>query len=162
MKLLTPEQLLTVTRDAILSAQYCIMTSISESGNPNSRLMQPYEPETDLTIYLGTSPHSRKVGEIQGNQRVNLSYHSSRENAYVSMMGNASIEDNISMRSYYWREEWRVFFPGGPDSDDYTLIKFVPDRIEVMNLARNICRVPYGLRPYILIKENNDWVVSES
>lgn len=161
MKQLTIEQLLTVAKDAIISTSYCFLISISESGQPNARLMQPYEPDEELTIYLGTSPQSRKISEITSNPKVSLTYHSPRENAYVTMIGPAVIENDLQLRRKYWREDWRIFFPGGPDSDDYTLIKFTPQRIELMNLARNICQHPYGLRPCILLREDQNWVASE-
>ena len=161
MKRLTVEQLLTVAKDAILSTYYCFLITISESGVPNARLMQPYEPEDDLTVFLGSSPQSRKVSELQGNNRASLAYHSLRENAYVTMIGTASIENDVATRQKYWRDEWKIFFPGGPLSGDYTLVRFAPCRIEVMNLARNIYQQPYGLRPCILVRENDTWVASE-
>lgn len=161
MKKLTAEQLITVAKDVMLSTFYCMLITISESGTPNARLMQPYEPEEDFSIYMGTSPRSRKISELEGNNRITLAYHSPRENGYVSLTGNATLEFDPELRKKYWREDWRIFFPGGPDSDDYTLIRFKPQRIEVMNLARNICQQPYGLRPCILVKEQENWVVSE-
>jgi general stress protein 26 len=157
MKQLTTEQLLTIAKDAILATQYCFLITLGEAGQLNSRLMQPYEPTEDFIIYMGTSPRSRKVSEIQGNQHVTLSYHSPRENAFVTLIGSATLETDFSLREKYWREEWRIFFPGGADSDDYILIKFVPNRIEVMNLARNISLKPYGLRAATLLKLGDSW-----
>ena len=121
--------------------------------------MQPYEPQNDFTIYIGTSPRSRKVSEIQGNNHVTLSYHNPRENAFVTLIGAATLESDIDLRKKYWREEWRIFFPGGADSDDYILIKFIPQRIEIMNLARNISLKPYGLRATVLHRIGDTWEV---
>jgi general stress protein 26 len=157
MKQPTTEQLLTIAKDVILATQYCFLITLGESGQINSRLMQPYEPAEDFTIYLGTSPRSRKISEIQGNKEVTLSYHSPRENAFVTLIGTCTLESDISLRKKFWREEWRIFFPGGADSDDYILIKFVPQRIEVMNLARNISLKPYGLRAATLVKMGDVW-----
>lgn len=157
MKQLTIEQLLTIARDAILATQYCFLITLGESGQLNSRLMQPYEPGEDFTIYIGTSPKSRKVSEIQGNNHVTLSYHNPRENAFVTLIGTATLEGDIDLRKNYWREEWRIFFPGGADSDDYILIKFIPQRIEIMNLARNISLKPFGLRATVLHRIDDRW-----
>ena len=53
-----------VARITIEPKDYCFLITQSESGRANARLMQPFKPEEDLTIWFGSSPRSRKVREI--------------------------------------------------------------------------------------------------
>jgi general stress protein 26 len=66
MKQPTTEQLLTIAKDVILATQYCFLITLGESGQVNSRLMQPYEPAEDFTIYLGTVPGPEKSAKYKG------------------------------------------------------------------------------------------------
>jgi general stress protein 26 len=122
--------------------------------------MQPFEPEEDLTIYFGASPRSRKVREIERNQEVTVTYQNSREHAYVCLLGQAQIEKGIEARRKYWREEWAIFWPGGPESEDYVLIKFVPSRIELMNISRKIAPEP-RTQPAALVRVGEGWAVPD-
>jgi general stress protein 26 len=107
--------------------------------------MQPFEPQPNLIIWLGTSPKSRKVREIHSNDQVTLGYAYAQEGAYVTLTGTASIEDDKTLRQRFWRKEFADFWPSGPEDDDYALIKFVPSRIELMNIAQGVAPEPFGL-----------------
>jgi hypothetical protein len=51
------------------------------------------------------------------------------------------------------------FWPAGPEGDDFILILVRPYQIDIMNLEQGIAPEPYGLRPLILTKELERWVV---
>ncbi len=156
-----PEQLLQVTRTTMRAAEFCFLITLSESGAPNARLMEPFEPRKDLSLWFGSSPRSRKVAEIQRDARISVAFGHAADAAYVTLSGLAEVVDDIRERKRHWREEWAVFWPSGPAGDDYVLIKFVPSRIEVMNFARKVAPQPYGLRPAVLVRTGGAWVVAE-
>ena len=143
------------------SAEYCFLITLSESGEPHARLVQPFEPEQDLTIWVGTWKESRKVGEIQKDNRVTLAFHDKEDTAYVTLLGSAQLEKDIKKRRKYWRRDWIGFLPKGPEGDDYVLIRFIPSRIELMNFGRGILPKPYGLRPAVLVRSGESWVVAD-
>lgn len=157
---MTAQAWLNAAKSTIQAATYCFLITQSERGQTNARLMQPFEPEEDLTIYLGASPRSRKVREIERNQEVVVTYQNSREHAYVCLLGRAQIETEIEARRKYWREEWAIFWPGGPESENYVLIRFVPSRIELMNISRNIAPEP-RTQPAVLVRAGEGWAVPD-
>lgn len=161
MTSITPEQLVEATKATIQAAKYCFLITISTSGHPNARLMQPHLLESDLTIWFGTSASSRKVREIRYDGRVTAAYHDPEETAYVTLLGSAEVVDDPDLQRTYWREDWLDFFPGGPETDDYLLIKFTPFRVEVLNFARDVVPRPYGLRPAVMVRAGETWVVLE-
>jgi general stress protein 26 len=162
MVLITPEQLTEAAKATIEAAKYCFLITVDESAVPHARLMQPFTPEEDLTVWLGTSLQSRKVREIYHNSRVSLAFYDVKETAYITLSGCATLEKDLQKRKRYWREEWKFFFPAGPTEGDYGLIHFVPVRVELMNFARRLTPEPYGLQPAVMIRANGSWIVTES
>jgi len=159
---ITLERALEAARTSLKSVEYCFLITLGESGAPHARLVQPFEPEEDLTLWVGTWEKSRKVKEIQRDNRVTLAYYDEEDTAYVTLVGSADIESDREKRKKYWREEWLGFLPEGPEGDDYVLIKFVPERIEIMSFGRGILPEPYGLRPAVLVRSADTWVVADT
>ena len=149
--------LLETARTTIKNAEYGFFVTAGESGPPNARLMQPYEPEKDLTIWLGASPRARKIRDLERDNRATLTFFDPTETGYVTLQGTAEVSTDLNLRKKHWRVYWNDFYPGGPESDDYVLIKFTPNRIELMNFAQKVMPQPYGLRPAILLLEGTSW-----
>jgi general stress protein 26 len=160
MNTLTTEQLLDAARALIKSTEYCFFITERTDGHPHARLMQPYEPEGDFTIYLGASPRSRKVREVLKQPKASIAFYNQQETAYITLLGTASVVDDSALRQKYWRSNWNDLFPGGPESSEYVLIKFVPDRIEMMNYAHQAMPQPYTLHPTMLERRGTSWKVS--
>jgi len=156
------QALLSAARAVMEGAEFCFLITHSRQGEMHARLMQPFLPEEDLSVWFGASRDSRKVREIEANHLVTLTYHYSAENAYVSIQGRASLTDELSLRKRYWRQRWFEFWPDGPEGGDYFLIQVKPYQIEIMDFKRGIAPEPYGLRPVILSRELDKWVVVEN
>ena len=162
MRPITAELLLENAKSSMRSAEYCILITLGDSGEANARLVQPFEPEADMTIWVGTWSKSRKVREIQKDGRVTLAFHDKENTAYVTLLGSAQIENDINQRRKYWREEWLGFIPQGPDGDDYVLVKFIPLRIELMSFASGVLPKPYGLKPAAVVRSEDLWILADN
>jgi general stress protein 26 len=159
--MLTGEYVLEVAKHTIIATEYCFLMTQGTAGQIHARLMQPFVPEEDLTLWFGTSPRSRKVRDIQQHNQVTVAFHQAIANAYVALGGSAQVEDNLTARQQWWREEWRAFFPAGPTGEDYVLIQVVPSRLEVMSFARQVTPAPFGLRPAVLVRRGDMWAMEE-
>jgi len=159
---MNPKYLIEVARATLKVAEFCFLITVNESGRAEARLMQPFEPKPDLTIWFGTSPHSRKVREIERDNRVTLGYTHSEAGAYVSLMGTASIENDGAKKQQYWRDDFAAFWPGGPLSEAYALLKFVPTRIELMHIGQKVAPEPFGLQPAVLVRDGEAWELEGS
>ncbi|MFP4346166.1 MAG: pyridoxamine 5'-phosphate oxidase family protein [Anaerolineales bacterium] len=159
---MTPERLLEITRNTMEAAGFCFLVSQGSSGSANARLMQPFALTADWVVWCGASPSSRKVAEVRENERVTLGYAYAPEGAYVTLLGQAQIVTNPALRRRYWRESFAEFWPEGPEGENYVLIKFVPDRIELMNIAQGVAPEPFGLCPAVLERSDEGWQVVEA
>jgi general stress protein 26 len=162
MRPLTAEFLLETAKSCMKGAEYCFLITLGDEGEPNARLVQPFEPEEDMTIWVGTWSKSRKAKEIQKDSRVTLAFHDKEGTAYVTLLGKAQIESDTNLKRKYWREEWLGFLPQGPDGVDYVLVKFMPLRIELMSFSRGVLPRPYGLRPAVAHRSEDLWVVADN
>ncbi len=148
-------------RAIIQRTRYCFLVTLDEAGRPNARLMQHFEPEDDLTLWLGTSAASRKVAHILADDRVLIADEDPDDPAYVTMLGAARIVRDPVLQRQYWVAEYLESFPAGPESEDYVLIRITPLRIELMSYARHITPSPYGLRPAVLVRAGDSWEIEE-
>jgi general stress protein 26 len=153
------EHALDVTRATIEAAEFCFLITLSESGPPSARVMQPFGPEDDFVIWFGASLESRKVREIERDPRATVGYEYGEEGAYVTLLGTAEIVGDLETRRRCWRESFEAFWSQGPDSDEYVAIRFVPQRIEIMNIERGVAPEPFGLEPLVLTRSGERWVI---
>jgi general stress protein 26 len=158
---MTSEQLLALTRAILSAAQFCFLITQDETGQSSARLMQPFDPEPDLTLWFGTSPLSRKVQEIQRDERIALAFAHPQDGAYVTLRGPAVLETDITQRQRYWRDEFTAFWPAGPTGDNYILVKFVPANIEIMHLAQAVAPAPFGRCPVRLNRTESGWSIAD-
>jgi general stress protein 26 len=154
-------QQLGIARAIIKEADYCFFMSHGDSGEINARLMHPFEPDAEFNVWLGASPNSRKVREIMKEKNVTLAFLNPRSTAYVTILGAAALDGDPELKRKYWRSYWSDMYPGGPDADDYILIKVIPSRIEFMNFANAARPQPYSLKPNGLRRKDGAWVEIE-
>src|SRR5258708_32825940 len=77
--------LIATAREIMKTARYCALITLDSAGRPHARAMDPFPPEENMVVWLGTNPKSRKVAEIRRNQRVTLYYFVPEDRAYVTI-----------------------------------------------------------------------------
>lgn len=130
------DELVSSARETMVSARYCALITTDRTGGTHARTMDAFAPEEDMSVWLATNPHSRKVAEIRRHPRVTLYYFDREAQAYVTLYGTARLVNDRSEKAKRWKEDWKAFYP---DRDkDYLLIKVTPRRLEVVNVKKNI------------------------
>ncbi len=61
---------------------------------------------------------------------------------YLTVIGNAHIDDNTEERKTYWVDRFSGFFPDGPESDEYQLMFVVPERLELRSFGLKVAEAP--------------------
>ena len=90
-----------------------LITATSEG--PRSRLVQHLRVDKDATIWVGTSPRSRKVTDIAVSPLVCYSVEDRAAFAYLTIVANAAVSDDAAQRRAKWDPGLVAFFPGGPE-----------------------------------------------
>lgn len=134
------DTLLAVARDIIDAARYCGLVTTVEGGMTRVRAMDPFSPESDMTIWMGTNRETRKVKEIEGEPRVTLYYAAPDGSGYVTIFGTATLVDEAEEKAARWKPEWESFYQD--PASEYLLIQVTPHRLEVIDYSRGIVGDP--------------------
>jgi len=132
-------------REIMTSAGTCALITIDQEGRPRVRVMDPFVPESDFTVWFGTNPNSRKVDQIKKDPKVTLYYLDSDGSGYVMIHGTAQIVIDQEEKEKRWKVEWEAFYPN--KTEDYLLIKVSPEWLEVISYTRGIAGDPTTWEP---------------
>jgi general stress protein 26 len=135
---------------------YGFLVTVSGAGRPHARLVQHLAVEDDATIWIGTSPRSRKAADIAHSAEVTYAVEDRGKFAYAAVSGTASLIADEAVRLRYWEEGLRAFFPDGPTGEDFVIIRIDGARIELMDFADGIHPAPYGLLPALAVRRE-EW-----
>lgn len=149
---------LEAVRTTMEAARYCFLVTLDGAGHPQARLMDPFAPDADMTVWMATSLTTRKVGQLRHDPRATLAYYDWEREGYVTVIGVARLVGDIEERRRRFKPEWESFYPAGPAAPDYVLIEFTPSRIEVMSLALDVGVGAFT--PTVLTREGAEWVLA--
>lgn len=100
-----------------------MFTTVSPEGQIHSRPMQTQEREPDADVWFVTSLDTEKIAELKQNPNIGIIYHRDADHAYISLAGKARIETDKALIKSKWKEDWRAWFPDGPDQADIAMVK---------------------------------------
>jgi len=130
------QKILKAARTIIDSAYYGTFISLDTYGQPKARIMEPFKPGQHFEIYLATNPRSRKVKEIKNNPVASMHYFDKLRVGYVSLYGKAYLVNDDSLKQKLWKAGWERFYKNR--DDDYMLIRFEPDYLEVISIPEGL------------------------
>ncbi len=146
-------KLINTAREIMTTANTCALITLDNEGRSRVRTMDPFDPETDLTVWFGTNPKSRKVDQIKNDPCVTLYYLDNDESGYVMIQGIAQIVDDQKEKEKRWKDKWKVFYPNKPEG--YVLIKVSPTWMEVISYSHGILGDTLTWKPPIVVFDSN-------
>lgn len=136
---------------------FLVTSATTSGGGVSTRLMQPFAPDDDFTVWLGTSPWSRKVAELRADSTATLAYQALDGAGYASAVCDATIVTDDDARKAHWRDDWTAFFPGGADGEDFVVLCLRARRLEVVSFTHGITPAPYGVKAASVVREGTGW-----
>lgn len=107
--------------ELIKDIKIAMLMSEGAEGEYHSRPMMTQQAEFDGDIWFFAGRTSPKVREIEKKPHVNVVYVEGGK--YVSIAGKAEIVTDVKKKKELWREDLRVWFDSGPESEDVVLIR---------------------------------------
>lgn len=139
------ERIITVAREIMAAARYCALITRDASGRAHARTLDPFPPDEQMIVWLGTNPRSRKVAEIRRDHRVTLYYFDRDGQSYVTIYGTARLVNNPAEKAKRWKDEWQAFY--SDRAKDYLLIEVTPEQLEVVSVSKGIVGDARNWRP---------------
>jgi len=141
MENLAPQEL---ARLIVEVADRAYLTTMADDGYPRTRavlnLRNPslYPDQADLfdrhrqdfLVYVTTNTSSTKVAQIRRDPRGSLYYCHPKRYRGVLLVGDLAVIDDSALRHALWNESWTIYYPGGPDDPDHTVLRLSPRRVE--------------------------------
>ena len=115
------------------NARHCALITIGDEGQPQARVVDPLLPDSELAVWIGTNPLTRKVGQIRRDARVTLFYFDPTGPGYVTLLGTAELVNSPREKARHWKDEWAPIYKGGRGGDDFLLIRVKPRRLEIVS-----------------------------
>jgi general stress protein 26 len=141
------DSLLVAARAIITAVRYTTLITLDSTGHPQARAIDPFAPDGDFVVRIGTNRRTRKVGEIGRDPRVTLYYFDELSAAYVTIRGTATIVTDPAETARHWKPEWEAFYP---DRADYVLIAVTPLRLEIVSEGLGIVGDPVTWAPPVV------------
>jgi len=107
----------------IRGIKVAMLTTTSPDGSLQSRPMATQEAEFDGALWFFTKARSGKVGDIQNDAEVNVSYASPEDHRYVSLTGRASLARDREKIEELWDPSYRIWFSKGLDDPELALLR---------------------------------------
>jgi PPOX class probable F420-dependent enzyme len=148
----TPERtkIVNAAKEVMQKAHYCALVTIGDDGHPQARVVDPFLPEEDMTVWIATNPVTRKVAQIKKDPRVTLLYYDPDSQAYVTILGRAQVISDPVQKAKRWKEAWATLYKNKNRGDDYVLIQVKPARLEIVSYAHGLGNDPRSWRPVVL------------
>lgn len=131
-----PKDLEKIAKEIMIDAKNCALITVDSEGVAHVRTMDPFLPEEDFTVWMGTNSKSLKVQQIKNNNKVSLYYFDAKNVSYVTLQGIAEIVDSQEIKKKYFKEEWKNFYKNRTTA--YNLIKFTPKFGTIISEKYNI------------------------
>jgi general stress protein 26 len=156
------EHLLSLARRLIDDLTFCVAITAGEDGEINARVVQPLPIRDDWTVDTLTNRRCRKVREIERSGRLTLLYQHDPDRSYVTLLGRASIVEDVELKRAIWKPAHARWNPGGPDDPATVFARLVPDRIELWSAVHNVMPEPQGYSAAVLLRNGDGWRYSST
>ena len=120
-----------IIKEIMINARNCALITIDSTGVAHVRTMDPFLPQENFTVWMGTNPKSLKVKQIENNRLITLYYFDKETVSYVTLQGVARIVNTQNEKQKFWKKEWKKFYKN--KTTDYTLIKFIPNKVNIVS-----------------------------
>lgn len=138
------KECITLGLDLIQQSDNAFLTTIDENGYPSTRavfnlrnvkrfpwisnFMKQFE--NDFTLFFTTNTSSVKISHIKNNPKVSVYYCDSNMFKGFMCQGKIEIVTDEAIRSVLWHDDWNMYYPGGKDGGDYTVLRLKPNYIK--------------------------------
>jgi general stress protein 26 len=129
------EQFFQDVEAAAKKAIWCALATIKD-GEPRVRMIHPtWEGKT---LWIATGPETPKAVQIRDNSAVDMQFQVAPEEfIHLLVRGQAEVLTDQATKDRMWDVmdyDLSQFFPDGPGSDDYCVIRVTPTRVELSEM----------------------------
>jgi general stress protein 26 len=134
------QKIVSIMKDNFLHANL----ATGDGDQPRVRIVSPIV-EDNMSIWITTRSTSRKVKQLRENPKVCLAFVELPDGDKAAVViGEALVVPDIEKKRRVWKLapfDLYEHFPDGPDSDDFCLLKIIPNRIEWREVGTGAAKI---------------------
>jgi len=104
------------------------ISSVDENGYPNTKAMlPPVKKEGIKTFYWHTNFESARIKQYRNNPKACIYFCDKRFFRGLMLKGTMEVLDDKKIKKEIWKDEFSVYYKGGMNGGDFTIIKFTAE-----------------------------------
>lgn len=100
-----------------------MMTTTAKDGTMSSRPMAVQNKPFDGTLWFLTRSTSEKVGEVEEDRHVALTFAEPKDSKYIALKGTAKVSQDRGKIKELWNPMYKAWFPKGADDPEITVLR---------------------------------------
>jgi len=148
------DRLLSAAAETIGKVRYCWLLTSSGEGGIRCRPMGHVrrDPDEDeWTLRCLTDGRSSKAADIRRASEVSIIFQNDPDDAFVALMGKASLAEGKPEVRARWKTAYNVYFPDGPDRSSAIFVTINVMRVELW--VRGVTSEPFGLHTTVIERD---------
>ncbi|MDR2425633.1 MAG: pyridoxamine 5'-phosphate oxidase family protein [Endomicrobium sp.] len=125
-------------------AEFVLLSTINEDDFPETRAMlnlrnkemfpnlQVYFAD-DFICYFSSNTASQKLNQILYSDKASVYYVNPKTFEGLLLKGKLEIIKDKALKNDFWQDNWTMYYKGGIDDPDYSLLKFTPAEYKYYN-----------------------------
>jgi general stress protein 26 len=138
----------------IANVRYCWLVTAAETcgtrARPMGRVLRDPD-EDEWKIRFVTDGRSHKACDIRRDGKVTIVFQHDPEDAYVTLIGRASLRESASEVRRRWKRAYNAYFPGEQDRTNAVFVEVEVERMELW--IRGVTPEPFGLQTTVLERD---------
>jgi general stress protein 26 len=149
------DRLLAGAAKAVRSVRYCWLATGGDL-RPMGRL-PPEVGDDEWLIRFVSDGRSNKASAIRRDHEVTIIFQNEPDEAFVSLIGAATVRERASEDGEHWKKAYEVFFPTELDRANAIFIEVDVRRMELW--IRGVTPEPFGAQKTVLERDVEGWSV---
>lgn len=125
--------------DEMAKIDFCMMQTVGENGVNTRPMSNNGEVEYDGDNWFFARSTSTKIGEIETDPRVQLTFADNDDTNFISVWGTGSIVDDLQKKKDMWHDSLERWFEDGPEDPEVILIRVSAHRIQTWGKMGDYC-----------------------
>lgn len=106
-------------------------------GHPWVKAVLKMETEGLTTFWFSTNTSSSRVGQFREDPRASVYFVDMSDYRGLLLLGQMEIRTDRASRERLWRDGFEIYFPGGIDEPDYTVLRLTATTANYYHGLRN-------------------------
>ncbi|GJQ58013.1 MAG: hypothetical protein D8M57_01320 [Candidatus Scalindua sp. AMX11] len=104
------------------------------NNGPSCRIMEIQKVENDLKIWFVSHKSSPKEEQIHQCKSACIVSFNNETLTDIRLFGTFAVYDDMETKKCIWKDELAVYFQGGVNDPELTVLKFTPEKLEYRDM----------------------------